>query len=464
MQRYVELLRGVFAGRRIILASLPLAGATRRVAALRKLGSGRCFVLATGLGTGDLPNDEDAEHVLLDVTAGDVIDEFRQTEQLLASPPPSASAALDAFDPDHSALVVLAPVAATLHVGDRPVYGGRRPEWVALEDKTVCDALFDEAGVARPDAELVAPKRAALLGASDALDRGAGVVWSGDAREGFNGGGVFVRWIRPDRAECDIAEAVDQFSGACDRVRVAPFIEGVPCSIHGFVCDDGVAALRPVELVNLRPPTGAKLQYAGAATYFDPPEEDREVMRDAARSVGGLLRDRHAFRGALTIDGILGADGWVPTELNPRFGAGLGYASSALPDLPLELLHFLVVAGDGSDVSAVDLEQVLLPAADATRWGGGWSSVSTRFERSESTPVVFDDDTTTCREPRTPMTQTERSSPVPARKAVSSGSNLSPERTPIGAPVASRVVAALSFADRELGTAIGPLSTAVRVR
>jgi len=464
VERYRTLLRNTFTGRRVILAALPLAGATRRVEALRGLGATRCFVLATGLGTGEVPDGVDADHFLVDLAAHDVMDEFRQIEKILASPPAEAITALDRFDPDRAALVVLAPFSVSPGVGTRSAYGGRRPEWVALEDKTVCDALFDAASVVRPPSAIVTPETRALLAASDALDQGAGVVWSGDARDGFNGGGVFVRWIRPGRPSADVTEAVDHFAGACDRVRVAPFIEGIPCSIHGFACDDGIAVLRPVELVTLRPPTGARLRYAGAATFFDPPVADRDDMRAAAKRVGAHLVERHAFRGAFTIDGILGADGWVPTELNPRFGAGLGYAVAAIPDLPLDLLHHLVVAGDGHGVSAAELEALILSVSDDHRWGGGWSSSSTGFERTESTPVVFTPDGATCR-------RAADAEPADAHILTGPGAEggfiritLAAACTPVGPSIAPRIIAALHYADRDLRTAIGELTAPIPVR
>lgn len=464
VERYTTLLRNVFEGRRVILAATPLAGSTRRVAALRELGAARCFVLATGLGTGDVPDETDADHLVLELTAHDVMDEFRQVERILASPPTEAIAALDQFDPDHGALVVLAPFSVSAGVGARGAYGGRRQGWVTLEDKTVCDALFDAADVARPPAAIVAPDGPALLAASDLLDQGAGVVWSGDARDGFNGGGVFVRWIRADRPATDVVEAVEHFALACGRVRVAPFIEGVPCSIHGFACDDGIAVLRPVELVNLRPPTGARLRYAGAATFFDPPAADREAMRDAARRVGTHLVEHHAFRGAFTIDGILGMDGWLPTELNPRFGAGLGYVAAALPDLPFDLLHHIVVAGDGHGVSAADLEALVVPGSDERRWGGGWSTTSARFARTESTPITFAHDGTTCRRAADGGVPDGELLTGPGAEGGFVRITLDPDRTPIGPSVAPRIVAALAFADDELGTAIGPLSAPIAVR
>jgi hypothetical protein len=398
------------------------------------------------------------------LTAQDVVDEIRQVERILASPPPEAVAALERFDPDRAAMVLLAPFSASPGIGDRPSYGGRRKSWVTLEDKTVCDALFDAADVTRPPALLVAPERRALLATSDRLDQGAGVVWSGDARDGFNGAGEFVRWIRADRPAADVTEAVEHFAVACDRVRVAPFVEGIPCSIHGFACDDGIAALRPVELVNLRPPTGGRLHYAGAATYFDPPPNDRDVMREAARRIGARLVDQYGFRGAFTVDGILGADGWVPTELNPRFGAGLGYAGVAMPDVPLDLLHHIVVAGDGQGVSAPELEEVLVTGGDAHRWGGGWSNTTTRFDDNDSTPIVFTAHGTKCR-------RAEHEEPPDAELLTGPGAgggflriNLEPERTPVGNSVAPRIQAALKFADEKFGTAFGAREPPINVR
>jgi len=54
--------------------------------------------------------------------------------------------------------------------------------------------------------------------------------------------------------------------------------------VHGIVLPDGVASLRPVELVTLR--HGHELHYAGCATFWDPPVSIRDQMRDAARRVG----------------------------------------------------------------------------------------------------------------------------------------------------------------------------------
>ena len=51
------------------------------------------------------------------------------------------------------------------------------------------------------------------------------------------------------------------------------------------------------------------------------------------------------FRGAFTLDGVATADGFRPTELNPRFGAGLSVITRGLDGVPLPLVLDLVVAG-----------------------------------------------------------------------------------------------------------------------
>ncbi|MDP9452002.1 MAG: hypothetical protein M3P97_01135 [Actinomycetota bacterium] len=197
--------------------------------------------------------------MVVDVDAPDLVTANRRQEALLAAPPPEVAEELDRYDPDGRALVLVAPFLATARVGDRMVYGARRPEWVALEDKARDHLLLDAAGVAHPDFLLAPPERDVLTGAAARLDRGEGTVWAGDAREGVNGAGEHVRWIREAHGD-DTHEAVTFFRAGCERVRIAPFVEGLPCSIHGLVTDDGVAVFRPVELVMLRPSAGALLR------------------------------------------------------------------------------------------------------------------------------------------------------------------------------------------------------------
>jgi hypothetical protein len=454
-----ERARELVDGRSVVIAGGNLAGSTRKVHGLRELGAAHCLVVAAGVGTGPLPDPADAESIVVELAAPDMMSEMRAVEALLADPPPGILAALERFDPGHDALVLLASVGTSCAIGTRAAYGARPASWSALEDKTVVDELFDRAGVPRPPSRVVRASLRALQSTAGELDQGAGTVWSGDAKEGFNGGGHAVRWIRDGD---DGRDATAFFAEHCDRVRVSPFVDGLSCSVHGFVTDDGVAVLRPVELVNLRRPAGDRLQYAGCATFWDPHPADREVMRAAARRLGELLRELVAYRGAFTLDGIIGADGFVATECNPRPGAGLGYVGAAAPDFPLDILQYLAVAGDAAWLRATELEEFLLEAGDRVRWGGGWTPVGRRFETTRVEKLARDGETF-----RVAADAEDADATLTLGPGAMGGFlriELSSSRTPIGASLGPLVAAAFAYADAEHDTGIGAVAPAPTVR
>jgi hypothetical protein len=201
-------------------------------------------------------------------------------------------------------------------------------------------------------------------------------VWSGDTREGFNGGGDYVRWVRPDDDpdddpdgdpdgdwSADQAEALAFFVTRCDAVRVMPFLDGVPCSIHGLVLPDGTAAFRPVEISILRDAEARTFRYGGLSTYWQPPATDYDAMRTAARRVGEHLRATYGYRGAFGIDGVLTADGFRPTELNARASAGFNQVT-AIDRKLFSLLQDALVLGEDPGVRVPDVE-ALLPLVEA---------------------------------------------------------------------------------------------------
>src|SRR5205814_644473 len=150
--------------------------------------------------------------------------QFRQEERWFAAPPADLVDTIRRFAGEEPLL--LAPLFAAVDAfGPFAAYGHRRAEWVAYEDKTRADTLFDDAGVPRPPSAIVPVGADALLAAHERFDQGAGAVWAGDAREGFNGGGEYVRWVRDDGTR---AAALEFFAEHCDCVRVAPFVEGIP--------------------------------------------------------------------------------------------------------------------------------------------------------------------------------------------------------------------------------------------
>ena len=429
-----SLLEPVYRGRRVLLVAGPVQGKRGMVAALRELGAADCLVIGSA-GSGPCP---EAECLVVDVPAADPMDDFRQWERIAAAPPPDVAEAVERFAPD---LTLANGFEASTTFAGRPVFGARPPEWTGLEDKVTVDALWDEAGIDRAPTEVMAVDRARAWQAHRRLDRGEGTVWSGDARDGWHGGGELVRRVR-SAEEADRAHA--RFTPHCDRLRVMPFLEGLPCSIHGLVTDADVAAFRPVELVVLRTPGG--FRYCATATTWDPTPVDREAMRQVARRVGALLRRRWGFRGLFTVDGVMTTEGFRPTELNPRVGAGLNYVSAAVPELPLALLQFAVVAG-AVGVDAAELEAAILPAAQRTRLRACHTPIEGRRPGGEE--MFVDGDLTLVLGP----------GPLGAFLRVTA------ERTPDpGEPFAPTAVKALALADERWALGLGPLAAAPIVR
>ncbi len=451
-------LRTVFSGRAVVLAGGVAAFAMSPIEELRRLGAERFLVLATGPGTGSQPQGDDTEVMTAFAhpeAAEDAIAGFRDEERMITSPTQDVEAALARFDPGREAIVLSPAFLDVRMLGDRPIFGARRSEWVALEDKTIADEMFDAVGVPRPPSAVVPVDADAIVHAAATLDRGAGTVWAADARGGFNGGGEYVRWVRDD---ADRRDALALLLPKCDRVRVAAFAEGVPCSIHGFVVADGVAVLRPVELVTLRAPIAPRLRYCGCATFFDPSAAQLATMRDAARRMGEHLRARVGFRGAFTLDGIAGADGWVATECNPRFGAGLGYVSAAVPDLYFTRLHYAVVAGV-VDVASAELERIVVEASARTRWGGAWTGVECELDRTSAQNLVGDADGFRIAREDEPADAVLEIGP--ARTGGFVRISFAVDRTPSGPSIAPRAVAGFSYADAALELGLGPLTAAV---
>lgn len=460
IERYRSELQSAFRGRRVVLIGGPVAGLSGLARELRALGAERPFIIGSSLGTGELPAEDEAEWVSLELSAGSVLESIRHYEEQLSHLPEIVRTRLDAWDPDRAAValggIVLGDVPT---VGGRPRYGARPKSWSALEDKVQVDAFWDAIGVPRSASEIVAPEERALREAASRLDDGLGTVWSGDAREGVNGGAEEVRWIRRDD---DVHPAVAHFATRCDRVRVMPFIEGIPCSIHGLVLPDGVAVFRPMELVVLRRPLGTagceKLVYAGVASYWDPPAEGREQMREVARATAQALATRIGFRGAFTVDGVMSERGFLPTEINPRIGAGLGVLGRSLPGLPLLLLALAAQAGHSLDFRPDELESLVVSYADATRAGGGWVATPCRRGETQRTALVEIDGSYRVARSGDPEHAELTIGPSDVGSFVRF--TPAPGRLRVGRSIAPRVVAAFRVADEIAGTAIGPLEPA----
>lgn len=357
--------------------------ATLRAERLLELGAQDVLVVAASRGVGALRELPADRLIVLDSKAKGFMAAIRAAEGLLANLPDEVVARVDAFDPERRAKACRAHFSQGLPVAGRPSWGARPAAWQALEDKTIIDSLWDAAGVARVPCEVVAVEDAPAAAAR--IDEGAGTVWAGDSKEGFNGGASYTRWIRNESAR---DEALEFFGAHCDRVRVMPFLAGVPCSIHGIVVpgDDHVITLRPMEMVVLHQDDA--FVYCGAACAWRPEDAVRDEMREVARRVGRHLREAHGYRGAFTVDGVVGAEGFRPTELNPRFGAAMHYFNS--PDLPLEMLVNRMIEGDALDYRAEALEAELLRRSEEPRSCGHGVTVESAAEDRELALVCQD--------------------------------------------------------------------------
>ncbi len=459
VEHYRDLLRLNFSDRSWLIGFPVLAAARATTRTLCELGARPCFVVSASPGTGPGPAPEHAprQHVL-GLAGEEMMTGIHRALDALAAVPPEIRADVDAWDPRGEARSI-----GTIFDDGRPVagrrkYGARRPTWMALEDKIAVERLWEVLDVPRAPHRVVPIDRSLLLGAHTDLDRGLGTIWAGDNRDGWHGGASRLRWVR-DRE--DATDAADFLSQHCDRVRVMPFLEGIPCSIHGIVFPDHVIALRPCEMLVSRRTDRPGLVYAAAGTFWDPPRADRGAMRALAQTVGAHLRDTLGYRGAFTIDGILSEEGFVPTELNPRFGAALGEVANALPDLPLMLLNLALVEGEDLDWRPRALEVLLLDAADCSRAGRIGVTTAQQREGSDDAHFVHDGAWRLAREGEEPHA---KAFVGPAVAGTYAGARFVAEHTPVGPSLAGRATALLNALEAHWGLGLPPLAPPVDVR
>lgn len=440
-----------YGGRRWIVVAEVLQAATGLVAALRDHGAGPVMVLAGSSGIG--PGPDGVPVALLGTSGPSLMAAIRAFEQTLGALGADARAAIDAFDPDGTAGVIGSLFTAHEVVAGRRVHGTRHPSWRLLEDKTVVDALWDGAGVPRAPSAIVEVERAALRAASRTLDGGDGVVWAVDNREGWHGGATGLRWVRSSR---DVDRAVAELGKVAGRARVMPFLDGIPCSIHGIVFDEVTVALRPCEMVVLRRPGRLDLQYAGAASTWDPPPQRRAQLRDLAVRVGDHLRGAVGYRGVFTVDGVMTAGGFLPTELNPRYGAAADLLAAAA-GVPLYLLHLAVIEGVDAEWRPEALAADIVAAADRARMARSFVVVP---------GPVADDEAALCRDgDRLRRVDDGEAADVRVRVGPSPMGGgvqvlLASDRHPVGRSAAPTIAAALRWADAEWSLGVGPLEPA----
>jgi hypothetical protein len=451
MNDYSRILTDIFGGRKWICVGAVVMEAAGSATTLRDLG-GEVLALGASRGAGEIP--EWLQTINLDVgSARSMMESMRRAEAAIAELPAWARAEIDRFDPQGTARAVLPIFGSLQRVADRPVFGARDPAWVALEDKTRADALWDAAGVVRAPSRIVKPMAAELAAAWDLLDDGFGLVAALDNAEGWHGGAEGTRWIR---TRDGIAGVVEELAGRAERLRVMPFLEGLPCSIHGWVVNGTVIAFRPVEMVVLRKSGTPRFHYAQAASFWDAPAALHDEMRGVARAVGAHLRDAFGYRGAFTVDGVATTQGFRPTELNPRFGAALSILTRAIPDFPAYALNVATVEQDLPELDPARLEADVLDASRRHRAGGGMA-ITTRVLPEQNVELDFADGAWALSD-RDTGDGHARIGHHPVGSIVLF--RLNEATTHVGPPVGGRVASALGFLNDVFDLALGRLEPA----
>ncbi|MGI9666340.1 MAG: hypothetical protein ACR2N2_04450 [Acidimicrobiia bacterium] len=334
------------------------AGATTIVDGLKDHGAEKIMVVSGIEGVGELPK---ADRIAYTRSTGDTImGGFRAFHDSIEQPSESLLNSVDAFDPACTARVRGQGFARQNTLAGRTVYGRRPKSWGDLEDKTTVDALWRAAGLSIAPSVVVPLEEAPT--ASAELGTELGTVWAADNRDGWHGGGEYTKWVKDPS---DVSSTVAWLDGRTTNVRVMPFLDGLPCSIHGFITNDGVAVFNPVELYILRTLDSPGFYYARVGNLWEPPASGSKEMRAAVRSVADVLSREVGYLGSFGIDGVLTTEGFRPTELNPRMsvGSGIQWFGSGLPLADMELMLY---EGD-MEIDARWLESVVTGWAKGNR-------------------------------------------------------------------------------------------------
>lgn len=354
-------------------------GAARQAARVRAIGGQE--VLAMGARPGVGPIEPSVGLVSLKTpTTGQLITDIRTAADALKNPPGHAMDAIDAWDPNRSARAIGGLSTTGGLLAGRRTFGARPESWAELEDKLAIEELWAEAGIAvAPSRQVSLDDPQAVADAHRELATDNGTVWAGDNSAGWHAGGEGTFWV-PDEAS---VESTRRSLVDFRRARVMPFVEGVPCSIHGMVVPVGsdrseVISFRPVELMMLRAPADRRFVYCRASSHWDPDPADRVAMQDVAMRIGRRLLARVGFRGAFTVDGVLGSGGFVPTEVNTRYGAALRHEQATVDGPPIDLyfVDLALMEGALEPVDAAVFERWVTANLDSQRWASGYLDIT----------------------------------------------------------------------------------------
>lgn len=347
LTRVLSSCRQRWAGRRVVLAVHRFNGGMKALAEELLLSGAR--IGAVIMNTEPRPGDPAAEQVWSCAEHGLSMSQ-RQFEEWLCALPAEVTAWLDGLDPGRSWEALGTTYSQFTELGGRPAYGRWRPEWAAWEDKTRVDALWQKTGIPAPAGIVCSIDDPTLIAKAAELDQGYGVMVAIDTTKDVLGSSQGLRWVR---SRTELTVALRGLHGRTQRVRLAAFVPGVPCSLMGMVFTDGVAVFDPIEVITLHRPSTGELVYGGCSTFWRPPHAQRDQLREYARLVGQELAESLGYTGVFSVDGLLGKHGFAATELNPRHVSGIG-VRPGWPEFPTRLLNRAV--------------QEHLPEAEGVHW------------------------------------------------------------------------------------------------
>ena len=391
--RVLGRLREIFDRHPWLITTEYVQGSVALAANVRELTDQPVMAVGAAQGAGELEPDLPFEVLPLGMPPGEsMVDTMHRGQELLADPDPSHQAAVDSWDPAGAARSIASFTSVVGQPMGRLTFGSRPESWRELEDKLVIESIWATAGIpVAPSRQVEMSDRTAVLAAHVELASSSGTVWAGDNSSGWHGGGAGTFWVPDLAAAGRLCDELDRF----DRIRVMPFVEGVPSSMHGMVVPDGtggseVITFRPCEMLVLRERSEHKLVYCRSATFWDPDPADRQAMVSATKRIGTELVDRVGYRGIFTVDGVVGRQGFVPTEVNTRYGAALRsrHPTETGEALELVLLNMAVIEGLFDDVDLRPLESIVTDALDEERNGRTFITCSARPEEARTAAIT----------------------------------------------------------------------------
>ncbi|WP_203907164.1 hypothetical protein [Rhizocola hellebori] len=246
----------------------------------------------------------------------------------------------DRFDPQRLAALITPDPLDPPAAGSRRRLGRRRPMWRLCEDKGVVDAIWAQLGMPYPRSVLAdGGHDVAALGAM--VDAGDGAVCAVQrAGAAPTSGAEGMWWWQGDRIP-------DLTVSRHHRLKVMQLVPGVPTRLHGIVFTNVVVAFPPMEVVTLPRPQSGTFLCCGAVGGL----ADDQNLRRLTYEIGSGLSARLGYRGAFSVDGLMSADGFLPTDLNTRLTSAM---EAAAAPIRVQIQAANVVAREGCNLHDVE--------------------------------------------------------------------------------------------------------------